>query len=65
MSSLQEAFNEAKRAERAAIDAITRELRELGWYPARNYPCGCKQHLLCPIHAERRAVDHYHPETIR
>lgn len=52
-------------AERDAIDTITRELRGLGWYPAREYLCGCRPKRLCPVHSERRAVDHYHPETIR
>ena len=51
--------------EREAIEAITWELRKRGWYPARRYLCGCEPEGLCPIHAERRAIDHYHPETVR
>jgi hypothetical protein len=50
--------------EMAAVHAITRQLRAAGWYPSRDYLCGCTPTGLCPIHAERRAVDHYHPETI-
>lgn len=51
---------------REQFDAITRQLRMRGWYPPKDgYPCGCLPPKLCARHAERRAVDHYHPETIR
>jgi len=47
------------------IDEVTRELRAAGWYPRGDYLCGCTPERLCAKHAERRAIDHYHPETVR
>jgi hypothetical protein len=49
-------------------DSITRLLRQDGWVPRADLPiyvCGCTPELLCEQHAEIRAVEHYHPETIR
>jgi hypothetical protein len=44
---------------------ITNELREDMWMPRQTYWCGCNHAYICPEHAARRAMDHYHPETIK
>ena len=49
----------------AALDGVTRHLRERGWQPVMRHSCGCNPDGLCAYHAERRAVEHYHPEEIR
>lgn len=48
------------------LDPTTNELRARGWQadPAIVYGCGCVDGKLCIGHAERRAVEHYHPESI-
>lgn len=50
-------------------DSITSLLRSDGWRPRGVtsgvlHVCGCKPERLCSQHAELRAVEHYHPETI-
>jgi hypothetical protein len=47
-------------------DETTNQLRAEHWTPRPEviYLCGCKLGKLCPAHAERRAVEHYHPELI-
>jgi hypothetical protein len=36
------------------IGPIARQLRENGWMPRRNYPCGCHPRLLCDTHSAMR-----------
>jgi hypothetical protein len=47
-------------------DPTTDQLRRDGWRPRSGvaYVCGCTPQKLCAGHAERRAVEHYHPETV-
>jgi hypothetical protein len=46
----------------AQLDAITVELRRLGWAPPYpGYSCGCRPTGLCRHHAGVRAAEHYHP----
>jgi hypothetical protein len=33
---------------------IARQLRDNGWIPRRNYPCGCTPRLLCDAHSAMR-----------
>lgn len=51
---------------RTVLDPTTNELRARGWQadPAIVYGCGCVDGKLCTGHAERRAVEHHHPEAI-
>lgn len=48
------------------LDPTTNELRARGWQadPAIVYGCGCVDGKLCTGHAERRAIEHHHPEAI-
>ncbi len=43
---------------KALLPHITRQLREDGWLPRRNYPCGCFPRGLCAEHREIRWGDH-------
>jgi hypothetical protein len=47
--------------EKQYLTAVTDELRASNWTPTREYLCHCTPTNLCLVHAEQRAVDHYHP----